>query len=215
MHQHFKKIILIGAAILATGCATSRSEVHLGTSSNTAQINLPASAPLALIRSVKDERVFEQAPGEPSTPSLGFEGADNAAAAIKARAIARKRNGYGRALGDVLLPEGQTVESVIRDNVRQTLNQLGYRVSLGSATEKPAMTIDVHIKKFWSWMNPGFATIGLQTEIETDIDMGGVKKTARGYMEDRRGMVTDAVWAETTDQGLSLYREDLQKKLGK
>jgi hypothetical protein len=36
-------------------------------------------------------------------------------AEVKARAIGRKRNTYGKALGDMVLEGGQTVEGVVRE----------------------------------------------------------------------------------------------------
>lgn len=141
--------ILFVCAALA-GCATSRSEIKLGSPVATTPDATAPTGRTAVIRSVKDERIFEQAPSEASTPSLGFEGAEKASAEVKARAIGRKRGGFGKALGDVLLQEGQTVESVVCENLAAALKQAGYQViSEGTPGQSPVI-IDARIKQFWS-----------------------------------------------------------------
>jgi len=58
-------------ALLIATFATSRSEVQLTSTPATRAVPERADAPTAIIRTVKDERTFEQAPKQPSTPSLG------------------------------------------------------------------------------------------------------------------------------------------------
>jgi hypothetical protein len=73
------------------------------------------------------------------------------------RSSARKRNSFGKGLGDILLKEGQTVESVIRDSLRQSFMESGYTVVDNNASRSMgSQLVDVEINKFWSWMNPGF-----------------------------------------------------------
>lgn len=101
------KISFLALCVILAGCATSRSEIKLvAPAASTVQA---ATGQVVVIRSVKDERVFEQEPRNPSTPSLGLDGANKASVELKLRAIGRKRNGYGKALGDVVLEGNQTV----------------------------------------------------------------------------------------------------------
>jgi len=157
---------LVSAGCLLSGCATSRWVVSLPTP--TSDKPTVSNGIDVYIHSVVDKRTFEVAPRSPDIPSL--DPSEPQSDAIRSRAIARKRNTFGKALGDILLQEGQTVESLIHDALRQTLVANGYTV-VETDTNLPqsSHTVDVHISKFWSWMNPGFWAITLSTEIATDI----------------------------------------------
>jgi hypothetical protein len=48
----------------------------------------------------------------PSADIASLDPAEDSSDASKARAIGRKKNGYGKALGDVVLPEGKTVSGL-------------------------------------------------------------------------------------------------------
>jgi uncharacterized lipoprotein YajG len=202
-----KAAIVIACAVLA-GCATSRSEIRLSS---------PASAPASVvapigrtvvIRSVVDERIFAQAPRDPSTPSLGFGGADQATADTKGRAIGRKRNGFGKAMGDILLPSGQTVEGVVRENLTAALAQAGFQVKDASAAGPSPLVIDVHIKQFWAWLQPGFVAIKLNTNIATELDLAGAAApiVISVHAEDSRQFGTEAAWMQIVDKALEDYR---------
>jgi hypothetical protein len=204
----------VACAVLA-GCATSRSEVQL-TAPAAAPTAAAASKGVAVIRSVKDERVFEQSPRDPSVPSLGFEGADKASADTKARAIARKRGGFGMALGDVLLQNGQTVEGVVRENLKVALQQAGYQVRNAVDAASPAVVIDVHVKQFWAWFTPGFWAITLAANISTDLDVAGTASPTAitVHVEDSRQLATESAWIEIVDKGLTDFRRRATEKAG-
>ena len=212
-----RRLLTLGLLAIAAalgGCATSRSELQLP-SAAAASAAVAADAPVAVIRSVKDERTFEQAPDEPSTPSLGFEGATQATAEAKLRAIGRKRNTFGQALGDIFLQEGQTVETVVRDSLTQTLAAAGYNVRSEAPPGAQALVVDVRIKKFWAWMNPGFWAITLSSEIATDIALSGPPgaTTVVVKFSDSRQMATESAWLETVDKGLQAWRAEAAQKL--
>ena len=103
VRQSLSMTALVLGFLVWTGCATSRGilEVPLTVGDNPAQ-----GREVKIVR-VSDRRTFQMKPPDPSTPSLKDEAIDNPA--ITSRAIARKRSGYGMAMGDILLPEGQTV----------------------------------------------------------------------------------------------------------
>lgn len=202
-------LLAVCLSVSLAGCATSRSEIKLQ-----APTVAPSSATVAktgrvvVIKSVEDERVFVQAPPDPSTPSLGFGGSDQATAQVKSQAIGRKRNGFGKALGDVLLEQGQTVQGVVRKNLEAALEQGGYQVkSLADAGTNPVV-LDVHIKKFWAWFQPGFWAITLHSDIATELQVEGQATPIEidAHAEDKRQMATDKAWMEITQQGLDAYR---------
>jgi hypothetical protein len=206
--------LLLASALLG-GCATSRSELKIAG---------PEAAPAAavtkqravVIRSIRDERQFAEKPADPSTPSLGSGGSAQAADDVKARAIGRKRNGFGQALGDVLLENGQTVTGLVRDNLSAAFRQAGYRVApdVASAGANPLL-VDVRIKKFWAWFTPGMMTVTLASNIDTDLQISGgptpatVSVVAR---EDRMAATEDA-WLAVVQKALGEYRVEAAKKV--
>ena len=210
-------VALLFAATMLGGCATTRSEIKIAGPAAASAPQAATTGRTVVIRSIKDERVFEQAPSVPSTPSLGFEGAVNASADVKARAIGRKRGGFGAAMGDVLLENGQTVVGLVRENLTAAFQQAGYAVTDAGAAGPAPLVVDVHIKQFWAWFKPGFWAITLSTNIETDLDVSGASSptTISVHAEDSRQMATDSAWLEIVQKALAAYRTEAAAKLAK
>jgi uncharacterized lipoprotein YajG len=166
-------IALLLISVILGGCATSRSEIRLSSPEAAPAPKAATKGRTVVIRSVKDERVFEEAPKVASTPSLGFGGAQQASDEVKARAVGRKRGGFGKAMGDVLLENGQTVVGLVRDNLTTAFQQAGYQVANEGAAESAPLMVDVHIKQFWAWFQPGFWAISLNANIETILEVSG------------------------------------------
>jgi hypothetical protein len=202
--------LIVSACV--TGCATSRSEITLKAPISAAAT--ATSGQVVVIRSVADERVFEQAPKDPSIPSLGHEGSENASAETKASAIGRKRNTWGKALGDVLLDNGATVAGVVRENLATALTQAGYQVKDESAAGSAPLIIDVHIKQFWAWFRPGFWSITLNTDIATDLLFSGMPQptSVTIHAEESRQIATDSAWMEIVEKALGDYRTQVAAK---
>lgn len=209
-------IALVAAAAILGGCATNRSEIRISSPGALAPPVGSAPTRMVVIRSVSDERVFEQAPRVASIPSLGFEGAAQAAAHVKARAIGRKRSGYGQALGDVLLENGQTVAGLVRENLTAAFAQAGLRVVTENEAGPAPLLVDVRIKQFWAWFQPGFWVITLNTQIETDIDVAGAAAPLKLSVQvaDSRQMATDSAWLEVVEKALVASRAQAVAKLG-
>ena len=205
--------LLFATAMLA-GCATSRSELKLAGPEATPTAKVTKERAV-VIRSVRDERKFAENPSDPSTPSLGSGGATQAGDAIKARAFARKRNGFGQALGDVLLEDGQTVTGVVRDNLAAAFREAGYRVApdAAAAGAKP-LVVDVRVKKFWAWFTPGMMTITLAANIDTDvlISDGGAATLVSVSARDDRMAATEGAWVEIAQKALAAYRTEAARK---
>lgn len=213
-----RKVLVLGGAFFLSlalaGCATSRSEVKLSSPVLTSAGGAATASQVIVIRSVRDERVFEQAPRDPSMPSLGSGGAAQASADIKSRAIGRKRNGFGKALGDVLLENGQTVEGVIRENLTAALQQAGYQVKSANSAGVSPVVIDVDIKQFWAWFRPGFWQITLSANIATDLHIsGGASPTVVSvHAEDKRQIATNGAWIHIVDKALEAFRNEVAAK---
>lgn len=209
--QALKSGVLTALCIALVGCATSRSEIKLSEPAVPATSASPAKNKTVLLRNVTDERVFEEAPSSPSTPSLGFEGSAKSAAEIKARAIGRKRNGFGKALGDVLLENGMTVSQVMRKNLKSSLQQAGFKVAENAADAGSSpIVMDAHVKKFWAWFTPGFFAVSVGTQISTELVMEnkGFPIVINLETSENHMAVTEGTWIEDIDKALLKYRSE-------
>ena len=199
----FTKNLISGIFIIVLcGCAASRSVVKLD------QVDTSGTSvggPAVLIDKIDDNRRFEASPSDPDTPSLHAEDIGNAG--IKARAIGRKRGGFGAALGDVLLPENQTVSQVITEAVENGFRLGGYRVvHRGDAGVEGATLLTVSIRQFWSWFQPGFWHVTVHNRCEIVINgslpvlAGG--RTVTSETKEEMGAVFESDWQKITSNGL-------------
>ncbi|MFA5087656.1 MAG: hypothetical protein WC552_01325 [Candidatus Omnitrophota bacterium] len=162
----FLRFGVVAALIMGvTGCATNRGYLNIKVPEVTPAMS---NGKQVYIRSITDNRQFQDNPISADIPSLGSGGLKNATAEVKSRAIARKRNGYGKALGDILLDEGQSVEKSVYDVTRNALYSLGYDVVNTPQEARPdAIIMDISVDKFWGWFVPGVWAISLKSEITT------------------------------------------------
>lgn len=204
-------VVAASAAFLG-GCATDRSVLSIAVPDAEAPINVDRGT--VYIQSVMDQRRFEENPSTQDIPSLGFGGAANATAEVKLRAIGRKRNGFGKAIGDMLLPEGQNVEGVIREALEKAFLETGFEVLHDESKIDPkTFVIDVEIRQFWAYMTPGFWALTLSSDITTDLDIGTSTKTpSRGRSETivvkssgRYQLGTEGNWSEVISKSVSEY----------
>ena len=173
--------VLLWLILNLTGCATSRSELDIAVPVSTT--TALTSAKSVYVEAVADIRQYETKPKEPNIPSLDPSEAQDDA--IRQRAVGRKRNAYGMGLGDILLRDGQSVPALVKSSVQEAFKQKGYRIIESKVGVDPeTLSVLVRIDKFWSWMNPGFWSITLSTEISTSIDV----ETAGG----KRQIITEA-----------------------
>lgn len=201
---------------LLGGCATSRSVLE------TPKLVAAKAAPQqdngreVFINMPLDKRVFELNPATANIPSL--DPTEDASDAIKARAIGRKRNGFGKALGDILLPEGESVEKLAAASIRQAFIDKGYRiVDDRQQIKADTYIVNADVNKFWSWMNPGFWAITLSTEIATGLVIDsatGTQKVAISVKaSDHFQTGVESNWAEVMNKAIKSYIEDLKSKL--
>jgi hypothetical protein len=200
--------------LLGSGCAVNRGVLDI----RVPERQNPASGTTVAITRVTDKRVFEAASANPSTPSV--MGGQIGNPAITARAIARKRNTYGQALGDILLPEGRTVEDLIRKAMTNAFRDAGYRVLESStASSETCIPVEAEVEQFWSWVTPGFWAIALECETKVKIT-GNVPpfqngSLVRGYVQMRSQAAGSAQWQNTINKGIEAFAEELRKQLGK
>lgn len=198
-----RAIAALGLAWLMTGCAAMRS---------TFDVSIPPAQPVSAkgfvkLTEVKDARRFEAAPRDPSVPSLqnAEEIKDRS---ITSRAIARKRGGYGAALADILLPEGRTVEQVVREAVTKAVSERGYRVVDEKSPEfGKALPLQIDIQQFWAWFTPGFVQLSVEFEgillLKGDALVATKDQRVRGYAIVRGMVATDQEWQEVLQLGVA------------
>lgn len=151
-----EKVLVVSLLLVfLSGCATSRGVLEI--QEPAASVN-PAEGVALKFERISDNRKFEINPKQPDIPSLKNNEINDQL--ITSRAIARKRNSYGKALGDILLPEGQTVVGVVEKSLTRGLRENGYRVLIeGEAGYDDALPLEVDIEEFWGWFSPGFWSI--------------------------------------------------------
>jgi len=204
----------LGVLILLTGCAADRSIVGAGIDAG----SNPSQGQAVRIELVQDVRTFVIDPPNPDTPSLMDDGEIHNTA-ITDRAVGRKRGGFGAAFGDVLLPEGKTVQMVVASAVSRALRESGYRViERGSPDHAQAVPIDVRIDQFWAWFNPGFwaVTVSFRGSI---FLRGALPQIRNGQVvttqvQNSMQAVFDSDWQKIVDQGLEGLVQETKQLLG-
>lgn len=163
---------------LMAGCATNRGYMKLDVSSAApAPTSAATKAQPIVIDSVQDHRQFQESPSDPSIPSLKKGDNYKLDAEQRKRAIARKRNSWGRALGDILLDGNDTVETLARGLVEQGLRAKGYQVlPAGSAAPADAIHVQVDVAEFWAWFTPGMWTVDMEAKVRTQVKLAGGKQ---------------------------------------
>lgn len=218
MGDHLKipgKIVLIAAtALFLTGCATSRSVLDI----TVPDVPNPAGSQAVKIIEVVDKRPFELKPNNPAIPSL--QNGEIKDPTITRRAVARKRNTYGAALGDVLLPEGQTVTELTRSALVNGLRESGYMVvAAGEPGYDTAIPVSAEIEQFWAWMTPGFWQIKLDyrahIQLTGDWPLAGDKRFLEGDVRVLSYAATESEWQRVINTGLEKLIQNLKSMLKK
>lgn len=206
----FRNILALAAVALASaGCAIGRSTIDLTVPPGDA-----AGVERGYVKiQVADRRVFQVSPEDPSVPSLAEQDFNDYA--VRARAISRKRNALGMALGDVTLPEGRTVAQVVREAATKALRQQGYAVvDDQSPMASKASPLAIDVVKFWSWGTTAFASITLTFESEVamrgDVLAGGNAATVRARTEDQFQIVTEPTRQEFMQAGVNQLVEQMK-----
>lgn len=212
MNLFYRACILLITLTMMVGCATNRGVIEI----QDVPVANPSQGVGLKFSRISDNRAFELKPAQASTPSL--KNGEIEDTEITSRAIARKRNGYGMALGDILLPEGRTVAEVVQNRLTKGFQENGYRVlTPGDANYDSAIPLDVDINKFWGWMSPGFLSIGLnfQTAIDVTAPIKGLENSIEVDSEVQKRFQTAAGrnWKTVIDLSLDELSADILKEL--
>jgi hypothetical protein len=217
MMKSIARVLLLICApvmMLGSGCVTNRgiADVRISEPQN------PASGPAVTFIRVTDKRIFEKAPRVASVPSV--KGGEIGDKAITSRAIARKRGGTGMAMGDILLPEGRTVEDVVREALTKSFRDAGYRVMDGApGSNDEVVPIEADIEQFWSWVTPGVWVFSLEFEakvrIKGDIPPFKNGETVRGYVRIHTQSPGTRALVKAINKGMDAFIAELKKRLAK
>ena len=215
--QKMKVLLSVAAIVLLAGCATSRSTIDVpsGASQN-APVAAPSNGKVVYIDTVQDKRDFQENPSSPNIPSL--DPSEASSDSIKLRAIGRKRNTFGKALGDFLLKEGTTVESLTSSAVRRAFTEEGYKVLDNPSQMAPDVgVVHVDITQFWTWMNPGFWALTISSEISTNVNLkeGTNNRQIEVQVKSADHFQTgiEGNYIQVITDALNLYVEELKRKL--
>lgn len=159
----------------------------------------------ASVGSINDLRQFVNKPSDPSIPSSRHD-VNTLSAGDKNRIVGRMRNTYGHAMGQIVLPGGETVQTKTRELVTEALARRGYGTGGGT-------TVGVDITKFWAWMTPGMWTVGLEARIEGRVRVGGRSFTISGYGEHNTPAAVTASWELAYSRAMEDFIAKLEKQL--
>lgn len=207
------KYLKIAALMLASttlfGCVTSRSVVDV----QIPQSPSHGTGPRVAITAV-DERSFQVKPRSADIPSLKYD-EEISVPAITQRALGRKRNAYGKGLGDVLLPDGKTVAQLVANSVAEGYRQAGYQVVEHADAGSDTQAVKVHIVEFWSWFSPGAFSVAVNNKAHLTLDVPDAAKPVELVTQKRDSMqlVTENDWKVITVQGLQAITEATTKEL--
>lgn len=213
MRTFHAAIAVLGVACLLSGCVTGRRSFDVGLESGSiAPADAAPKGTLAFVN-VSDARHFENKPSDPSTPSIHGD-INSISAAERSRFIGRQRNTFGHAMGDIVLPDGKTVQTKIVEIMTEGLKRRGYSVVAGN----PALgTVEVEVQDFWSWTTPGFWALSFEARIGCNVSMeyGGRKASfqVRGYALNHGQIAKDKNWQEAYEEAFADFLKDFDLKL--
>lgn len=181
---HIVRWLVAGLVLLSmSGCAATRSYMRLDVPAATEATS--SSGKVVVIDHITDKRRFEADPDDPSTPSLKKGSKYALTAEGREQAIARKRNGYGHAWGDILLKPGQTVDTITRQLLTAAFVQRGYTVLDAARAPHDATRVSAEVRQFWAWLTPGFWSATIEARVTTllkiDSPKGHRQVLVKGY----------------------------------
>ncbi len=203
--------------VLASGCVAGRRAIDLPlpTAAPT-----PATAPSTGARGmfqlgeVTDARTFGNEPRAPSTPSIDGD-VSTLSADQKQTFIGRQRNGYGAAVGDIVLAPGQSVPERVRALLASGLRARGYTVT-ESASSGPSARVKV--SEFWAWFSPGAFSVSFEARIRATLEVlrdGNTNSIeVEGQRLNRGQMASDDNWQLAYSRAFEAFLTNLDKALG-
>lgn len=200
-------------ALALSACALGRSVINV-----TPPVGAATDGKaFAKIMEVRDIRTFEARPSDAGTPSLQNASEINDKS-ITSRAVARKRGGFGLALGDVVLPEGQTVSGLVRGAAQKALQEKGYTVvDETSPRYTTALPLSIDIAEFWSWFSPGAFSVRIDFKatlnMTGDSIVGPSDPPVTSHVSYETVAVFESTWTDLIQRGISDLSEKMKERI--
>jgi uncharacterized lipoprotein YajG len=193
-HKHLVAPFSVFLGLMLGGCVTGRRTISLG---------IPAASAAAeevkdqfSLGPIADQRLFENEPGDPSTPSIDGD-VTNLTPAQRSTFIGRQRGSFGKAYGDIVLPAGETVQMKVAELVRQGFARRGHAIA---ATQNGGNSVSIEIQDFWAWFTPGVFYFTFEAKLDCRFVVIQNGQTTRfhvkGYGENKGQVVKDGNWQE-------------------
>lgn len=203
-------VAVMGVCLTMSGCLTSINTV--GPDMKPFAVD-PAEKQEAdgeayCIRSIVDTREFKKSSIDYRDPTWIAD------EKRKPLAIARQRNGFGGAMGAIVLPEDLPPAEVVRKVLTKALVETGHQVVQDEKEARPGTKmLDVDIARFWMWCEMRFMHCYVAGDIETDISVdGGFPMTVTGHYSRNAGGVADRHWRRILNDMVEDYYKQLVRK---
>lgn len=161
--------------------------------------------------SMEDLRVFQNKPSDPSTPSVKGD-YHSMSAAEKSRMVGRQRNSFGKAMGDIALPSGQSIRTKTEELLTEAFARRGYSLSGTSGNQASA-----EVRRFWAWFTPGMWYIQFEAVVECQITVskGGNRRsfTVRGHGTNGGQVASNRNWNQAYEEAFTDFLANLDAEL--
>jgi len=207
MKSTIRRLLVLSTVItlLQSGCVIGRRTIALPIPALDASTSVKGGVYIA---SITDNRVFENKPPVPSTPSVDGD-VHTLSADQKAVMIGRQRNTYGMAMGDIALPAEDSVITRARLLLEEGLKRRGYQISPDASSPNSA---SISIDEFWAWFTPGFWNVSFESRVYCTITLkkldGSFAVVVKGYGINHGQIASDANWQLAYDLA---FRDFLSK----
>jgi hypothetical protein len=202
----------LAALCLASGCVTGTRSINLGVTPADSYSKNAGKGTVA-IGLITDDRIFENKPDDPATPSV--KGDVNALTpAARSTYIGRQRNSYGHAMGDIALPDGGTVQGKVGELLSEGLKRRGFELT---DPAKADSIVTAGVQQFWSWGTPGFVVLTFEARISCTVTVtrGSKQSTfvVKGYGKNHGQIAKDGNWQEAWDLAFTDFLANLDQQL--
>lgn len=208
--KRFLALLAITTLLTQSGCVTGRRDLTPPVPKGTATVVTKGAI---CVTAVSDDRVFQNRPSDPSTPSIDGDVA-TLTPAQRDRMIGRQRTGFGKAMGDIELADNDTVTKRVRLLVEEGFRQRGYEITGDPAA---ATKVSISIKEFWAWMTPGFFALSFEAKLSTTItvkDSSGTKTiVVAGHGLNHGQFVKNGNFLEAFEPAFNQYLQNFSAEL--
>lgn len=209
-----KRTLLASLALVAlftSGCVVGQRSVTLPVPTRQTAADKGAFR----IDEVKDERVFENNPSDPFIPSVDGD-VTTISSESKSRMIGRQRNGFGKAMGDIALPAGDSVMQRSRALVEEGLKRRGYTItSDAGAANSASITID----EFWAWFTPGMWSVSFEARVHCTVKVrrgsDGAELVIKGYGKNSGQVASNENWQLAYSRAFEDFLVKLETELSR